>query len=127
MTDWIDDLGFEPASELEGEWAMVSGSFDGVPLDESLVDSGRRIVEGCDVTVMFGDSIHSKGRYTVDRSLTPDGIDIHSGRKVQRGIFEVSGKLLRLSIAGIGRERPRDFSSNIGDRRTVVVWRKISG
>lgn len=130
--DWIDDLGFEPASELEGEWAMVSGSFDGMPMDKNFVKLARRVVEACEVTVTFGQEMFSKGKYTVNRSTTPPAIDIHNKKgmhagKVQRGIYEVSGKMLHLSLAGAGRERPRDFSSNAGDGRTVVVWKKISG
>jgi uncharacterized protein (TIGR03067 family) len=104
--DWIGDLGYEPASELEGEWAMVSGTFDGMPIDERLVSTGKRIVEGCDMTVLFGKDVYSKGKYTVDRSLTPTGIDMHVARKVQRGIYDVKGKILRLSIAGAGQQRP---------------------
>lgn len=109
---------------------MVSGSRDGIPLDESLVRSGRRIVAGCEMSVIFGYDVHSKAKYTVDRSGMPAAIDIHDksgmhARKIQRGIYEVTGKTLRISIAGVGRERPRDFSSNPGDGRTVVVWARI--
>lgn len=110
---------------------MVSGSFDGIPLDQSLVESARRIVEGCEMTVIFGEDAHSKAKYTIDRSTTPTAIDIHNkagmhARKIQRGIYEVTGKTLRISIAGIGRDRPRDFSSNPGDGRAVVVWTRIN-
>ena len=32
-----------PADELEGEWAMVSGMFDGMPLDSNFVKMARRV------------------------------------------------------------------------------------
>lgn len=130
--DWMDDLGFAPADELEGEWAMVSGMFDGMPFDSNFVKMARRVVEGCDMTVTFGKETFSQGKYSVDRSTTPAAIDIHNRKgmhagKVQRGIYEVKGKILQLSLAAAGRQRPRDFSSNAGDGRTVVVWKKIKG
>ena len=57
----------------------------------------------------------------------PIAIDVYntagaSAGKLQYGIYELDGKLLRLSLAAAGRERPNDFSSTLGDGRTVVVW-----
>lgn len=129
VNDWIDDAGFLPEPDFEGEWTMISGFFNGMPFDENFVRGARRVVEGCDITVTFGAEVYSKAKYTVDRSATPFAIDIHNksgmhARKMQRGIYEVKGKILRLSLAVPGRDRPRDFSASSGDGRTVVVWKK---
>jgi len=123
----LENVRLEPAPELAGEWIMVSGSLDGHPLDKRLVKIGRRIVAGNDMTVMFGSDVHSKAKYTVDRSKTPAAIDIYntaggSAGKLQYGIYVVDGKTLKLAIAAPGRDRPDDFQSAIGDGRTVVVW-----
>jgi uncharacterized protein (TIGR03067 family) len=114
---------FEPAPELQGEWRMLSGSLDGHPLDKRMINIGRRIVNGSETKVTFGDYLHSQGQYTVDRTQTPHGIDIHNtGGAVQLGIYEHTGETLRLSIAATGAPRPTDFSSSKGDGRTVVSW-----
>lgn len=123
----LDNVRFEPAPELAGEWSMVSGSLDGHALDKRMVKSGRRVVNGSDMTVMFGSNLHSKAKYTVDRSQTPAAIDIYNtaggnAGTVQYGIYQLEGKLLKLSIAAPGRDRPADFTSSQGDGRTVVVW-----
>lgn len=125
----LDTARFVPAPELEGEWSMISGFFDGHPLEDSFVRSARRFVDGIEMTVIFGKDVYSKANYTVDRSTTPAAIDIHNlagmnAGKMRRGIYDVQGKTLVLSIAGVGRERPSDFSSSLGDGRTVVTWKK---
>ena len=123
----LENVHFEPAPELAGEWSMVSGAFDGHPLDKNFVRMGKRVVKGSEMTVTFGREVYSKAKYTVDRSKTPVAIDIYNTEganagKLQYGIYEVNGNMLKLSLAAAGRGRPRDFTSTPGDGRTVVVW-----
>lgn len=125
------NLSLEPAAEMQGEWSMVSGSLDGYPLDKNFIKMGKRVVEGNEMTVRFGRDIYSKAKYNVNRSKTPVAIDLYNtagsnAGKLQYGIYELAGKLLRLSIAAPGRERPADFSSTQGDGRTVVTWTPAS-
>lgn len=128
--DNFENVHFEPAPELAGEWSMGSGTFDGHPLDRNFVKLGKRIVEGSEMSVTFGKEVYSRAKYTVDRSKTPAAIDLYNSQganagKIQHGIYEVAGKTLKLSIAASGQERPRDFASEPGDGRTVVVWTLI--
>jgi uncharacterized protein (TIGR03067 family) len=115
---------------LAGVWSMVSGTFDGHPLDKNFVKSAKRVVEGSETTVTFGRELYSRAKYSVDRSKTPAAIDFyhlagsHAG-KLQFGIYEVRSNMLKLSVASPGAERPGDFTSNQGDGRTVVVWTKV--
>jgi uncharacterized protein (TIGR03067 family) len=123
----FDHVNFEPAPELAGVWSMVSGAFDGLPLEKSFLKLGKRVVEGNEMSVTFGREVYSKAKFTVDRSKTPIALDIYNTAgantgKVQYAIYEIDGKTLKLSIAAAGQERPTDFSSKAGDGRTVVTW-----
>ncbi|MBI1787478.1 MAG: TIGR03067 domain-containing protein [Acidobacteria bacterium] len=123
----LDKLHFEPAAELEGEWSMVSGVLDGQPLDKRFAATGRRVVEGNELTVLFGPQVYSKAKFTVDRSKTPRAIDYYNTQggnagKTQYGIYELIGKTLQLCLAAPGQERPEDFTSAPGSARTLTVW-----
>lgn len=117
-----------PATELEGEWAMLSGSMDGHAMEASLVKHGRRVVRGDRLTVLFGPQVYLKSRVTLDPSKSPKQIDytISSGAGAggtQAGIYELVGKTLKLCMAAAGKPRPADFSSAKGDGRTLTVWK----
>jgi uncharacterized protein (TIGR03067 family) len=123
----LEELQRAAPPDLEGEWSMVSGTFDGQPLPDGYVRMGKRVVAGNEMTVTFGGELYSKATFTVDRTKTPIAIDIQNtggpnAGKTQYGIYERNGKTLKLSIAGPGRERPSDFTSSTGDGRTVVLW-----
>ncbi len=47
-----------PTTELDGEWAMVSGSMDGHAMDARLVKTGRRVSKGSRLTVLFGGLVY---------------------------------------------------------------------
>jgi uncharacterized protein (TIGR03067 family) len=118
-----------PATELEGEWAMVSCTLDGKALDESAVKYGKRVTKGSETTVFMGGQILMKVRFTIDHSKTPKAIDyVHTyGRSKgdeQQGIYELDGTKLKISFSAPGRERPTDFKTAPGDARTVTAWRR---
>jgi uncharacterized protein (TIGR03067 family) len=127
----LENVHFEPVAELAGEWSMVSGILNGEPLEKMMVNSGRRVVEGSEMTVLFGSQIYAKAKFTVDRSKTPMAIDYYNTQganqgKMQRGIYELNGKTLRFCFAAAGQERPSDFTSTAGDGRTFTVWTRVT-
>ena len=117
-----------PATELEGEWSMVSGFMDGHPIDRSMVKSGKRLTRGNQTSVQFGPQVFIKATFTVDPAKSPREIDfvhtqgMHKG-KTQLGIYECDGKKLRLSSSTPGQPRPLDFEPRKGDGKTVAEWK----
>jgi uncharacterized protein (TIGR03067 family) len=125
-----DEVHFEAVPELTGEWSMVSGILDGVALEPAFTQSGRRVVEGREMTVFFGSQVYSKTKFAVDRSKTPRAIDLYNMQggnagKTQYGIYELDGQTLKICYAAPGQERPRYFGSQPGGARTFTVWKLV--
>ena len=118
-----------PETELEGEWKMVSGIMDGRPMEESSVEWVRRVTEGNVMTVFAGPQTMLKVEFSVDASTTPKSIDYLNlaGRnkgKSQYGIYEFEGRLLKICVSHPGHDRPTEFRSKPGERKTLTEWRK---
>jgi uncharacterized protein (TIGR03067 family) len=119
-----------PTTELEGEWAMISGVMDGQPMPPQAVAEGRRFTRGDLTTLKFGPQTIFEARATLNRSATPAAIDyvhlegMHAG-KTQLGIFEYDGQTLKICSSTPGQKRPADFASVPGDRTTFTVWKRV--
>ena len=116
-------------SEFEGEWQMVSAVMDGIPMDPSAVEWVKRITHGNETTVYAGPQMMMKMEFTWDSSRIPRTIDyVHtagsSKGKMQQGIYEFTGDLLRVCVAAPGGARPAQFQSDRGDGRTYTVWKR---
>lgn len=124
--------GVGPATELEGEWSMMSGFMDGHPMDKSMVKYGKRVTRGSLTSVLFGPQVFMRGTFTLDASKTPREIDVahtegmHAG-KLQLGIYECDGETLRICYGSPGQARPTDFEPRMGDGKTVAVWKRVKG
>lgn len=116
-------------TQLQGEWVMVSGSADGQPMPEEMLKRMKRVCKGDEITVMMGDQIFIKAKITLDPSSKPKTIDYQmlegftKGKK-QLGIYELEGDKFKSCFAAPGAERPKDFTSQSGDQRTVSVWKR---
>ena len=116
------------ATELEGEWAMLAGVFNGAALRQDMVDWCRRITRGNVTSVMAGPQTMLKATFTLDQSKNPAAIDYinlegsNKGKR-QAGIFELTGDTLKVCIAAPGRPRPADFTSKPSDGRSYTQWR----
>ena len=118
-----------PATEFEGEWRMVSGVMDGIPMDESTVQWVKRVTVGNETTVYAGPQVMMKFEVTSDSSKSPKTIDyINTGGankgKSQLGIYEFKENLLRICIAAPGGPRPAQFQSTPGSGRTLSEWKR---
>jgi uncharacterized protein (TIGR03067 family) len=119
-----------PATEFEGEWRMISGIMNGVPMEESLLKWVKRVTQGNLTTVVAGPQVMLKVEFTHDSSKSPKTIDYlnqagsHKG-KTQLGIYQVEDGLLRICVAAPGAARPKKFHSAPGDGSTLTEWKRV--
>lgn len=116
------------ASPLEGEWALISGVFNGAPLAEDMIKWVKRTTRGNVTAVMAGPQTMLKATFTIDETKTPHAIDYmniegSSRGKPQAGIFDLRDDTLRISMAAPGKPRPDDFSWSAKDGRSITTWR----
>jgi len=88
-------------TEFEGEWQMVAGTIDGVPMEESAVKWVKRVTHGNETTVTAGPQIVIKIEFTFDSSKSPKTIDYvnwtcSNKGKSQQGIYEFADGLLKI-------------------------------
>jgi uncharacterized protein (TIGR03067 family) len=119
-----------PTTEIEGEWAMVSGVMDGVPMDKSMVQWVKRSTHGNESHVTAGPQTMLKVEFTSDPSKSPKTIDYinlfgANKGKSQQGIYEFEGDILKFCVAPPGKPRPAEFASARGDGRSFTTWKLL--
>jgi uncharacterized protein (TIGR03067 family) len=115
------------ATELEGEWSLVSGSLDDKAMDAMTVSYGVRSFQGDHTTLKFGPQTMIDATFSLDPSKSPCEIDYAHSKgmfagKQQLGIYECDGKTLNLCASTPGTPRPKDFKPGAG--RNVTTFRK---
>jgi len=70
-----------------------------------------------------------KAKFKINPSLKPKTIDYEmidgwTKGKQQFGIYELEGDTVKFCFSAPGAERPADFMSKPGDRRTLSVWKR---
>jgi uncharacterized protein (TIGR03067 family) len=118
----------DAATELEGEWKMVSAVFNGVPLEKEMVKWCKRITHGNVSIVMAGPQTMLKVNFTLDDSKHPQTIEYMNLEgslkgKSQSGIVELKGLDLKICMSAPGKPRPANFCSKSGDGRSFTTWR----
>jgi len=114
---------------LQGEWSMVSGYADGLPMPAERIAQMKRICKGDETTTLMAGQIYFKAKITIDPSKSPKTIDYEmtegptKGKK-QLGIYEVDEGSFKSCFGKPGVERPTDFTSKPGDGRTSSVWKR---
>src|SRR5436309_2876477 len=116
-------------AQLQGEWVMVSGSADGQPMPEDMLKQMKRVCKGDEITVTMGGQLYLKAKINLDPSKKPKTIDYQmtggpTNGKTQLGIYELQGGQFKACFAAPGAERPTDFTSQSGDKRTVSLWKR---
>jgi uncharacterized protein (TIGR03067 family) len=114
-----EEAGDTEPTELEGEWTMKSCIQDGQPLQKSYAEKMRRVFAGGRTTLYFGTQISGQSRFSLKAGGHIDYIDLE-----QAGIYELSKKGLRITMAERGDQRPEDFAAEAGGRRTVTEWKR---
>ncbi|MBI1798002.1 MAG: TIGR03067 domain-containing protein [Candidatus Eisenbacteria bacterium] len=68
-------VGAKGATEIEGEWQMVSGVVDGETMAASLIQWVRRITKGNVTSVVAGPNVMMRAEFSLDPSRSPKAID----------------------------------------------------
>ncbi len=116
-------------ARLQGEWLMVSGSADGQAMPDAMRTTSKRVCNGDETTVTVGGQLMLKAKFKINPSLKPKTIDYEmidgwtKGKK-QLGIYELEGDTVKFCFSAPEAERPADFMSKPGDRRTLSVWKR---
>jgi uncharacterized protein (TIGR03067 family) len=115
-----------PATELEGEWRMVSGVMDGKPMDASTV---KRVTRGNQTTVTAGPQTMMEFDFAVDPATSPASIDYtHTAGankgKTQLGIYQLDGDRLTILVTAPGAGRPKKFDAAPDKNGTLTVWKR---
>jgi uncharacterized protein (TIGR03067 family) len=118
-----------PKTEFEGEWRMVSGIMDGVPMEKSAVEWVKRLTAGDEVTIQAGPQTLMKMTFTNDASASPQTMDyVHTAGtykgKTQQAIYKLEGSRLTVCAAAPGSSRPKTFESKRSDGRSLTVWER---
>ena len=122
-----DDAIKKDLAQLQGAWTMVSGSADGQPMPEEMRKEMKRLCKGDELTVMMGERIFLKAKFTIDPSMKPKTIDYDmtegfSKGKKQLGIYELNGDTFKACFNSPGAERPAEFKA--GDGLTLSEWKR---
>ncbi len=118
-------------TEIEGEWKMTKGVFNGAPLAEAMVAYCTRITRGDVTRIVAGPQEMLHAKFTLDPAQSPRAIDYvnlagSNKGKAQAGIYTREGNELTISMAAPGKPRPKDLSTAKGDGRTLTVWRRAN-
>src|SRR3954454_14224072 len=128
---WADDTDAQKKdlAQMQGEWSMVSGTADGYVLPNEMLPTARRVCKGDQLTVTIDEQLVMKAKLTIDPAVKPRTIDYeviegpNKGKKLL-GIYELEGDTLKSCFGAPGAERPTDFTSKTGDKRTSSVWKR---
>ncbi len=114
---------------LQGEWLMLSGSADGMPMPDQMRSQMKRVCKGDEATTTMAGQVYLKAKITIDPAKKPKTIDYlmiegFTKGKTQLGIYEIDGDTFRSCFAKPGAERPTDLTTKPGDGRTLSVWKR---
>src|SRR5262245_60798120 len=114
---------------MHGEWSMVSGSGDGMEMPAVFLATAKWICRENETKVTLGETLILQATFTVDPTKRPKTIDYHAtdgptkGKK-HLGIYEFDGEMVKYCFAAPDAERPTDFTSKPGQKRTRSVWKR---
>jgi uncharacterized protein (TIGR03067 family) len=116
-------------AKMQGEWSMVSGSADGFDIPAEMRPTAKRVCKGNETTVTIGGQLIMQATFSVDASKTPKTIDYKATDgptkgKTHLGIYEFEAETIKYCFAAPDAQRPADFTSKPGERRTLSVWKR---
>jgi uncharacterized protein (TIGR03067 family) len=125
------DAARKEMARLEGEWSMVSGEANGVPMPEATVKGGKRVAREGETTISFGGQVYFKAKFRIDATKKPKAIDYAMTEgptkgKTHLGIYELDGDTVKFCFAAPGKDRPTEFTAKEGSQQTLSVWKRLN-
>ena len=115
---------------FQGEWTMVSGAADGVPIPDYVFNQIRQVFTGAQMTGTISGTMYWKVNFAIDPSKSPKTIDYEiiggpaAGAK-QLGIYELNDDTCKLCVGKLNGERPKDFDAGPGTGNTTSTWKRV--
>lgn len=124
-----DDDAKKDMDKLQGEWVIISGERDGMPIPKEGLEGIRRTVKGDEFTISKDGEVLGKGKYKLDPSKKPKAIDAmtknENGEDVTlQGIYEFDGDTYKVCLAQAGKPRPTEFKTSENSGCTLTVSKK---
>jgi uncharacterized protein (TIGR03067 family) len=124
-----DDAAKKEMASFQGTWVITAAEKDGQPLGADQLADYKLTIEGDKRTSKKGDEVVSQSTYKLDPKQNPKAIDIAITEgplkdKVLPGIYEIDGDTQKICIALIGRDRPKNFSTEAGNGHLLQVFKR---
>ena len=115
------------SARIQGTWAMVVGSADGIAMTADMMKSMKRVAEGPYVTISMNGQVYFKAHFVLAPGKSPKEIDYHmmegpTKGATQLGVYKISGDTAWFNFAAPGKPRATDFTAAAGEQRTYSVW-----
>jgi RNA polymerase sigma factor (sigma-70 family) len=120
-----EDAGKDDLKKLQGTWRLVAAEEGGkaVPPQNFGRDT-HWVFDGTKATFTSGKRVLT-GTVTLDPAKDPRWIDLTVGKDfVLRGIYELKGDTLRLSLPPAGAERPTEFRTREGTQQALATYER---
>jgi uncharacterized protein (TIGR03067 family) len=111
---------------LQGKWTVLSVQRGG-KIDEHF-QGALRTIDGDRYTLALRNGETLRGTLTVDPEARTLDMRVANGEfegKTLRGIYEITGEVLKLCFAEPGRDRPTDFKSTPGSGTVLVLQERV--
>jgi uncharacterized protein (TIGR03067 family) len=115
---------------FQGEWTMVSGAADGVPIPDYMFSQIRQVFREEQMTGTISGTMYWKVKFAIDPSKSPKTIDYQiiggpaAGTK-QLGIYELNEDTCKLCVGKLNGERPKTFDARSGTGNTASTWKRV--
>jgi uncharacterized protein (TIGR03067 family) len=98
-------------------------------MPETMLKQMKRVCKGDEATTTMAGQLYIKARITIDPSKKPKTIDYQvvdgpTKGQTHLGIYELEAGTVKFCFGTPGGERPTDFSSKLGDGRSMSIWKR---
>jgi uncharacterized protein (TIGR03067 family) len=116
---------------LNGVWLPQSGEFAGNKFPDEILKTIKLEIKDGTYTVTAGKEV-DKGTAKIDAAKKPKEMDISGTDGPNKGksfpaIYELDGDTLKICYDLSGKERPKEFKSELGTMTFLVTYKRVKG